>query len=111
MPNTTINDVQAEISSIKDMILQTIPVEQVYLFGSYAYGTPDKDSDIDIYVVMKDNSPYKELDAEVMIRKAVIDIKTMPMDILVSKKERFEYRRYAATFEREVANKGVLLYG
>jgi predicted nucleotidyltransferase len=41
------------VNRIKDIILSTIPVEQIYLFGSYAYGTPNADSDLDIYVIMK----------------------------------------------------------
>ncbi|MDR3262387.1 MAG: nucleotidyltransferase domain-containing protein [Tannerella sp.] len=54
-------EVQEQIDKIKDIIVQTIPVEQVYLFGSYAYGTPRDDSDLDFYVVMKDDVPYQEI--------------------------------------------------
>jgi len=32
-----------------EFIIQTVPVEQIWLFGSYAYGTPHKDSDLDSY--------------------------------------------------------------
>ncbi len=34
--------------------LKTIDPEKVILFGSYAYGEPNIDSDIDLYVVTKD---------------------------------------------------------
>ncbi|MDR3110323.1 MAG: nucleotidyltransferase domain-containing protein, partial [Planctomycetaceae bacterium] len=34
-----------ELETIKNIIVQTVPVEQIYLFGSYAYGTPNEDSD------------------------------------------------------------------
>jgi predicted nucleotidyltransferase len=104
-------EVQEQIDKIKDIIVQTIPVEQVYLFGSYAYGTPRDDSDLDFYVVMKDSAPYQEMDAEGMIRKAIHGKKSMETDILVITKARFDYRRSATTLSREVATKGVLLYG
>ena len=35
--------------------LRPIDPERVILFGSYAYGTPDADSDIDLYIVTKEN--------------------------------------------------------
>jgi predicted nucleotidyltransferase len=103
--------VQEQIDKIKDIIVQTIPVEQVYLFGSYAYGTPRDDSDLDFYVVMKDDAPYQEIDAEGILNIAVSGKKSMATDILVIKKARFDYRRSAATLSREVATRGVLLYG
>jgi predicted nucleotidyltransferase len=54
--------VNEDILAIKDDIVRTIgdDCEYVYLFGSYAYGTPriggNKPSDYDFFVVLKDNS-------------------------------------------------------
>ncbi|MDR1923589.1 MAG: nucleotidyltransferase domain-containing protein, partial [Planctomycetaceae bacterium] len=45
--------IQNELDVISDIIVKTVPVDQIYLFGSYAYGTPNEDSDLDIYVVLK----------------------------------------------------------
>ena len=42
--------VQKELELIKESVLKTVPAEAIYLFGSYAYGTPTEDSDLDIYV-------------------------------------------------------------
>jgi predicted nucleotidyltransferase len=103
--------VEEQLSIIKDIITRTIPVEQIYLFGSYAYGTPHADSDLDIYVVMKDDAPYRAADAIDMIGMAVHGHKSMPADILVLKKARFQYRLTAPTLEQEVAEKGILIYG
>lgn len=103
--------IQKEINTIKDIIVQTVPVEQIYLFGSYAYGNPHKDSDLDFYVVLSDKAPYRELDAMDKIGLALYGHKSRPADILVSKKSRFEYRLSALTLENEVAEKGILLYG
>ena len=40
-----------ELDLIRDTILKTVPTEAIYLFGSYVYGSPNQDSDFDIYVV------------------------------------------------------------
>ena len=103
--------VEDQIAILKDLILETIPVEQIYLFGSYANGTPTNDSDLDMYVIMKDDAPLPEIEAEQKIALAFIGKKTMPADILVSKKSRFEHRLSAPTLEREVATKGMIIYG
>ena len=67
-----------QIAILKDLILETIPVEQIYLFGSYANGTPTSDSDLDMYVIMKDDAPLPELEAEQKIALAFIGKKTIP---------------------------------
>jgi hypothetical protein len=103
--------VQEQLDRIKDIILATIPVERIYLFGSYAYGTPNEDSDLDIYVIMKDDAPYSVSDAQTMLYVAVFGHKSMPADILVIKQSRFQYRLSAPTLEQEVAEKGVIIYG
>ena len=48
-------NVQHELDLIKESVLQAVPAEVIYLFGSYAYGTPNEESDLDIFVVVPDN--------------------------------------------------------
>ena len=46
------------IELIKPLILENLKslnLEKVILFGSYAYGTPNENSDIDLYVVTNDS--------------------------------------------------------
>ncbi|MDR1249347.1 MAG: nucleotidyltransferase domain-containing protein [Treponema sp.] len=81
--------VSDQIAILKDLIVETIPVEQIYLFGSYAYGTPAPDSDLDLYVIMKDDAPLPELEAEQKIALDSLGRKSISADILVSKKSRF----------------------
>ena len=100
-----------ELERIKNVIVETVPVEQIWLFGSYAYGTPNKERDLDIYVVLKDDAPMRPGEAETEIGLALYEKKSMRTDILAIKKELFDYRQGALTLEHVVASKGVLIYG
>jgi predicted nucleotidyltransferase len=55
--------IQKELDTLVKIIVETVPTEQIYLFGSYAYGALHKNSDLDIYIVMKGDAPMQELDA------------------------------------------------
>jgi predicted nucleotidyltransferase len=103
--------VQAELDMLKDIIVNTVSVEQILLFGSYAYGTPHKDSDLDLYVVLKDGSEIREIDAGLKIRLAIDRKKTMPVDIIVKNRADYIERKNAPTIERKIAREGILLYG
>jgi hypothetical protein len=46
-----------------------------------------------------------------MIWVAIHGYKSMPVDILVIRQSRFQYRLTAPTLEQEVAEKGVIIYG
>jgi predicted nucleotidyltransferase len=102
--------IQDELNILKDIIVNTIPVEQIFLFGSYAGGMPHTDSDLDLYVVMPENAGIREIDAMRLIRKAIRDKKTMPVDVMVSKKNKFDQRKSALTIERQIAREGIVLY-
>ncbi|MBS4031241.1 MAG: nucleotidyltransferase domain-containing protein [Clostridiales bacterium] len=103
--------IQDELNTIKDIIVNTIPVEQIFLFGSYVSGTPHADSDLDIYVVMSENANIREIDAMRLIRKAIRDKKTMSVDVVVSKENKFNQRKAAPSLERQVVKEGLVLYG
>ena len=105
------DDIRQNLAEISRIIADTVPVEAIYLFGSYAYGTQNKDSDIDLYVVFKDEMTMRELEAIRSIRMAIFPVKKMPMDILGLKQNRFDKMKLYATLERKIAREGVKLYG
>jgi predicted nucleotidyltransferase len=102
---------KSELDTLKEIIIQTVPVEQIWLFGSYAYGTPHKDSDLDLYVVLKDDVETRELDAEVKILGAIGRVKTMPVDIIANKKSKYLRLTTGPTMERKIIREGVKIYG
>jgi len=103
--------VRAELDKLKDLIVGAMPVEQIYLFGSHAYGTPGKDSDLDLYVVLKDDIPMRDLDAGLQISLAIARKKSMPVDIIARKKTHFVSRLDGMTLEHKVNRDGIRIYG
>ena len=101
---------QDEINALKDCFVKALDPLRVYLFGSYAYGTPDQDSDFDFYIVV-DDSQTDTLGLTQRAYSACSELKRHPVDILVGTKSRFEARKHRPTIENEVYHKGVLLYG
>ena len=99
-----------DIAIIKESILQTVPAEMIYLFGSYAYGTPTEGSDLDIYVVVPDETTgLIELQAE--IRNLLWKKKSVPLDLLIGRSSVFNRRKNGPTLERVIAQRGTVLYG
>ncbi|QGG47583.1 nucleotidyltransferase domain-containing protein [Heliorestis convoluta] len=103
--------IQEELQILIDAIIRIVPVEQIFLFGSYATGTPHADSDLDIFVVIKEDADIREIDAMKLINKAIRDKKTMPVDVIVSKKNKSDQRKYTPSIERQIAQEGMVVYG
>ena len=102
--------IQNDLDLIKESVLQAVPAEAIYLFGSYAYGTPNEDSDIDIYVVLPDGTTeLGELYADIvgLIGKKRI----FELDLLMGHSSVFNRRKNGPTLERVIAQKGTMLYG
>ena len=106
-------EIQQQLDIIKEGVLATVPdTEAIYLFGSYAYGQPHKDSDLDIYVVVPDSVEKNPLDVGVDIRMRLYDANMhMPMDLMVSRAGAFNRRKEGYTIQKTIAREGVLLYG
>jgi predicted nucleotidyltransferase len=80
--------------------------ERIILFGSYAYGTPHADSDVDILVVMPARN---QLDQAVRISLAIDP--PFPLDIIVRTPKNMHRRlEEGDSFLREIVSKGTVLY-
>jgi len=99
-----------EINEIKDKFVQELDPLRIYLFGSFADGSENEDSDFDFYIVVEDNAK-NIADLTVEAYRCIRRIKKRPVDIIVATESRFNERRKLYTVENEVDNKGVLLYG
>lgn len=107
-----INEIKDDIEVLKEIILEKIPTEQIWLFGSYAYGTPTKNSDIDIYIVMKDNAKMRDVEAMDVVNYGRIFKPTKKsVDVLAIKKNRWNYRTENFSMENKIKRDGVKIYG
>ena len=98
-----------EVATIKDIIVNSVPVEKLYLFGSYATGEPNENSDYDFYVVIPNDS-LRPVEAVQSIYRSFRGMKRKPIDILAGTVDTFERRSKQITLERTIADEGVLLY-
>jgi predicted nucleotidyltransferase len=104
------NKIQKELTTIIQAVASNTKIESIFLFGSWAYGEPKPDSDLDIYLVIPDiDIDICDLNAE--IRFALYKKLTLPLDLVIAKKSVFERRSKALTLESIIAKQGVRSYG
>lgn len=100
-----------EINELKDRLVENLLPLKVYLFGSFAEGKQNSDSDFDFYVVV-DDSERDMLGLTAKAYKSIRYKQKRAVDIIVNTAKTFEDRKNnALSVENEVAKKGVLLYG
>lgn len=101
---------EIEIDRIKDRLISELSPVKIYLFGSFANGTANEDSDFDFYIVVKDDMKnIADITAEAY--RSIRSVRSRAVDIVIGTESRFESRKNRAGVENEVVNKGVLLYG
>lgn len=98
-----------EIQATCDDIVREFAPLQVILFGSYAYGTPTEDSDVDLLVVM--DIPKSEFTGKAIEIRQRIPYR-FGMDLWVRSPQEIAYRvSYNDWFLREITEKGEVLHG
>jgi len=94
-------------------IIKQHGVQKIILFGSYAYGNPTKDSDIDLLVIK--DIPEKEIrDFRIKLKKELwnnLDNISGAFDILIDNEERIKQRiALGDLFYKEIYTKGKTIY-
>ena len=95
------------IRKYADQIARQFHPNKIILFGSYAYGKPSEDSDVDLLVIMsfKGRNPEKATEIWMATRPK------FPIDIMVRKPEEIKKRLAMGDFFlREITEKGKILY-
>ncbi|MDR0948141.1 MAG: nucleotidyltransferase domain-containing protein [Lachnospiraceae bacterium] len=98
-----------ELDQIIRAILNVVDIEKIYLFGSFAYGTPTKDSDFDIYVLLADGAE-RSLKAIQKMNMAIARMDIRSVDILAEESKRFFEKCKTMTLEKTVFERGVKIY-
>ena len=100
-----------EIDELKDSFVKDLLPRRIYLFGSFAEGKQNADSDFDFYIVV-DDSEKDVLGLTAKAYKSIRHKQKRAVDIIVNTEKTFEDRKTKQlSVENEVAKKGVLLYG
>lgn len=97
-----------KISEIVNKIVSGYNPEKIILFGSYATGNPNEDSDLDLFVIKDTDLPRPK--RVVQVRKMIYG-SMIPIDLIVyTPKEIDESKDNKFGFVHEVLNTGKILY-
>ena len=97
-----------KIEEAKERLVTEFNPEKIYIFGSYAWGNPTEESDLDIMVVVK-----KCNDKLLEMRRGIKSLRGIgfPKDIIVEGEEEFIHNSTDINkIENEIYNRGYLIY-
>jgi len=95
-----------QLLQITDKIKTHFNPQKIIVFGSYAWGKPTEDSDIDIFLIMESNLRRDERARQV---QKIFSQRTFPLDVIVYTPEEVEQSlKRGNPFIREILNQGVL---
>lgn len=97
-----------QIEKVVNTIVTCIEPDKVILFGSYAYGKPTEDSDLDILVVKDMNMDRNKRSIEV---KKHLRGSKIPIDIIVYTKDEIDsWTESESAFITQIIKDGKVLY-
>lgn len=95
------------IRTVAQQIAEKFHPQRIILFGSYAYGTPTEESDVDLLVVM----PFEGKSARKSVEIIRVLNPSIPLDLVVRTQEQVTERlKMNDFFLREILEKGNVLY-
>ncbi len=99
------------IKAITDKIVAAYQPKKIILFGSYAYGEPTEDSDIDFLIVK--NTDKRPIDRWMEIKKCLRETaRSFPVSPLVYTEAEIQERMAIKDFFiEEILQKGEVVYG
>lgn len=102
--------VKDTIRKILDKLVTGYAPQKVILYGSYAYGKPDRDSDIDLLIIKETTERF--IDRWVTVQQILTGTHpSIPVETLVLTPQEMEKRlAIGDQFVEEIINKGEVLY-
>jgi predicted nucleotidyltransferase len=98
------------LDRITQKLVVTLNPEQIILFGSYAYGDPTEDSDVDLLVIVSqsDEPRYRRARQAYKVLRGI----GIPKDILVMTRAEVERKaNVPSSLINQVLSQGKVLYG
>ena len=111
LPNYNLLRFAGKISIILNLLLNTEfrkNIQKIYLFGSYAYGEPNEESDLDFGVIIDDNNSWVEVGSSMTIN--LWQDMIGPCDVLVFEASQFEERINVLSIEKVIYEYGIPVY-
>jgi len=101
---------KTEINKIVKRLVDAYRPEKIILFGSYAYGVPREDSDVDLLIIKMTSQPFSDRLAQV--RKILTDpTRSVPLGPIVLTPEELDARlSIGDQFIEEIVTRGEVLY-
>ncbi len=107
-----------DIEKIQGEIVQRLkPMkpDKIILFGSYAFGKPDEDSDIDLFLLKDDLKIEDMRNYKLELQKRLFDIQKkylLGIDLFVDSTQRMQNRIYEVKdqFYDDILNSGKVIY-
>ena len=97
------------IEEVKKRLIEVYNPVAIYMFGSYAWGTPTEDSDLDLLIVV-DKSDEKSYKRPVAGYRALRGL-DISKDLIIKTKEEFEQASNdITTLIYKIKNDGELIY-
>ena len=98
------------VDEIIHRIISQYDPDKIILFGSYAFGRPTPDSDIDLLIVKESSQP--SLQRRIAIRKIIRNPhRKIPVETLVMTPSEIEKRiEIGDQFIQEIIERGLILY-
>jgi predicted nucleotidyltransferase len=96
-----------QIQAFSQQIAEEFQPERIILFGSYAYGQPTENSDVDLLVIL----PFEEMPVEkaIAIRQQIQA--PFPLDLMARTPEQIQQRlEMGDFFIQDIINNGRVLY-
>ena len=73
---------EAQIQAIVQRIVEDYAPDRIILFGSYAYGTPTEDSDLDLLII-EEKAETKRAERSVTVWRHLWDASLLAMNTLI----------------------------
>ncbi len=95
--------------------LKPLNPEMIIIFGSYVWGTPDQDSDLDLYVVTDDDflpQNFKEkTQVKLKVARAIRDLqKFIPIDVITHTRSMHKkFIELDSMLSRDIMQRGIRL--
>lgn len=103
-----ISNLDEKLKEITDRIVKDFQPQKVVLFGSYAWGEPTINSDIDLLVIKETNRSTRDIAKEI---DGSIFPRPFPIDLIVNTPQQVEKRvEIGDFFITNILNKGKVLY-